>query len=401
MFKGTFNDIAEITSKKYSQKARDELEKQIGYYTKTTSNETIKQLGLPQVLMFLSSSIAKSNNHDEIDTLDVQEAFSIMRYLITRDFLEKILENDTLNFGLPQIESRDRRLDKLLQIKGDMKTKNNLEGKITRLITFLSGQKMKSKDVKRIEIELRATILLIARIIALSRIHDKQRLVNEDIDIGYDFVRYCIFKIDNVKTKILHFLFEIDNEKIWNKIPKITIDQSAHDHISNTAYASWEDYLPESFESLKKHLNCSSRPFIAAILGYAEIYAAIKGLRRIASDETMFILEDFEKFIFGHLNPMMIEDAGIKITFTEESLELLSNVSKWITSIIVNKFGKDEFVFNFSSTVPRHISLILFITIVEQIKNRDEKINNNHIFQALKKWTNQMKILTTVQQNPE
>ncbi|MHA1126189.1 MAG: hypothetical protein ACTSO7_09170 [Candidatus Heimdallarchaeota archaeon] len=401
MFKGTYTEIAEIATKNHSQKARNELEKQIGFYTKTASKETIKQLGLPQVLMFLSSSIAKSNNHEEIDPSDVQEAFSLLQYLITRDFLEKILENETLNFGLPQIESQNRRLDKLLQIKGDMKTKNNLEGKISRQTTFLVEQKMKAKDVKRIEIELRATILIIARIIAASRIPEKRRLINEDIDVGYDFVRYCIFKIDNVKTKILHFLFEIDNEKIWNKIPKLTIDQSAHDHISNTAYATWEDYLPESFENLKKHLNCSSRPFIAAVLGYAEIYAALKGISRIASDDTMYILEDFEKFIFGHLNPMMIEDEGIKITFTEESLELLGNVSKWITSIIVNKFGKDEFVFNFSSTVPRHISLILLMTIVEQIKNRDEKINNHHIFHALKKWTSKLKMLTTVQQNPE
>jgi len=401
MFKGTYNDIAEIATKKYSQNARQELEKQIGFYTKMTSKETIKQLGLPQVLMFLSSSIAKSNQHEEIDSNDVQEAFSLLRYIISRDFLEKILEKESLNFGLPQSESRDRRLDKLLQIKGDMKTKNNLKGKITRLTTFLSDQKMKTKDLKRIEIELRATILLIARVIASRRLPEKQRLVNDVIDIGYDFVRYCIFKLDNVKIKILHFLYEIDNKKIWNKIPKITIDQSAHDHLSNTAYASWEDYIPESFESLKKHINCSSRPFIAAILGFAEIYAALKGLSRITSDDTMFILEDYEKFIFGHLNPMMIEDAGVKITFTEESLELLSNVSNWIISVIVNKFGKDEFVFNFSSTVPRQISLILFMTIVEQIKNRDEKITNQHIFQALKKWVNKLKILTTVQHNTE
>ena len=399
MFAGTFTDMAEIASKNYDKNARAELEKQLNFFSKEYPKETIKQLGLPQVLMFLSSTTAKSNKHKNIIASDVAEAFAFLRYLITRDFVEEIMKKGYLNIGLSQSEKLAGRLNDLLNVRGDMRTKNNLDGKVTRLISFLQEHKLNQKHVKRIEIEIRAMILLLARLIAVSKAKPEFKVSSEAIDLGYDIVRFLIFKLDTTKFKILENLYAIDDQKVWSKVPRIVFDQSTHDHLSSTAYAEWEGNLPNSFDALKKHLNCSSRPFISAIHGFCEIYGAKKDLTRVSSQELLYILEDFEKLIFGNKNPMIVEDYITKISFTTEGLELLSSISKWITTIIVNKFGKDEFVFSFSSTVPRQISLLFFISLVEQVNSKEPKISVNHIARAIEKWTSQLKILKTMHGN--
>ncbi|NHK32694.1 MAG: hypothetical protein FK730_15195 [Asgard group archaeon] len=393
MLNSTFHDISEIASKQFSKDARKMLENQLNYFTREYSIDIIKQLGLPQVLMFISSTVAKSNKHEVITQTDVQEAFSFLRYIISRDLLENIIEKNRINLGLPRTEKIKGRLHELLKMKGDLKMKSNLDAKIDRLKDFLVSHKLNQKHIKRLEIELRATILLLARIIVIGRLKTNYRLVNQDIDLGYDIARFFMLKLNSLKLKILTQLYFIDNIKIWQKIPQMIFDQSTHDHLSSTAYAEWEDKLPDSFETLKKHLNCSSRPFIAAILGYSEIYGAKKSISRVSSEEMLYILEEFEKDIFGKLNPMVIDKSGVIITFTEEGLDLLAHISQWITNIIVNKFGKDEFVFSFSSTVPRQISLIFFISIVESIREKDQKIDITHILSAITKWTNLLKTL--------
>ncbi|MHA1213544.1 MAG: hypothetical protein ACTSSH_13935, partial [Candidatus Heimdallarchaeota archaeon] len=91
MINTTFHDIAEVASKQYNKEAREELEKQLSYFTKECSTKVIKQLGLPQVLMFFSSSVAKSNNHEVIQTSDVRDAFSFMKYIVSSDSVEELL----------------------------------------------------------------------------------------------------------------------------------------------------------------------------------------------------------------------------------------------------------------------------------------------------------------------
>lgn len=395
MISSTFDDIAEVASKKYDQNARKALEKQLTFFTKDNSADDIKQLGLPQVLMFFSSSIAKSNSNEIILESDVEEAFALLRYVLTSDFVADFITKNSISLGLPQTEKKVGRLADLLRIKGDMKSKNNLDGKVSRLISFLEEQKLHQKHIKRLEIELKAAILLFSRLISIGR-QSQYKISSSDIDVSYDIVRFLMFKLEPIDIKIMKELYQVDNEKIWRRIPKIVFDQTAHDHLSGTAYAEWENQLPENFETLKKHINCSSRPFVAAIFGYSEIFAAKKEFSRIGTDELSYVLEDFEKLIFGNLNPMIIEDKGVKISFTDLSLDLLSHISKWITTIIINKFGKDEFVFNFSTSVPRQISLLLFMAMVERIKTNDEKINKNHIYKAIIKWTNQLKILAVL-----
>ncbi|HUU77852.1 MAG TPA: hypothetical protein VMX55_05865 [candidate division Zixibacteria bacterium] len=400
MFKGTFNDLAEIASKNYDQHARELLEEQINFFMKDYSKEEIKQLGLPQVLMFLTSSVAKCNKHKIIEANDVLDAFAFLRYIITREFIENLLVENNLNIGLPLSENLTNRLSNLLKVKGDMKTKSNLDGKVTRLTDFLKEQKLHQKHINRIEVEIRATILLLSRLIALSSSTQEPKVKSADIDTSYDIVRYIIFKLDTLPFKILRDLYAVDNEKIWSKIPTLTFDQSTHDHLSSTAYARWESLLPETFETLKKHLNCSIRPFLSAIHGYSEIFCAKKSITRISSEELLYILEDFEKFLFGNFNPIEVEDEFTKFTFTKEGLDILSSVSKWLSTLIVDLFGKDEFVFKFSSTIPRHMSLLLFISIVEKIKSNGTKINIKHIASAITKWVNLLKELEFVQISP-
>lgn len=399
MFTGTFTDLAEIASKKYDKTARAELEKQLNFFSREYSKETIKQLGLPQVLMFLSAATAKSNAHKNIESTDVVEAFAFLRFLITRDFVEEIMLKGCFNISLPLSENLKGRLNDLLSVKGDMRTKNNLNGKVNRLISFLKDQKLDQKHITRIEIEMRAMILLLARLIAVSKAKPEFNVSTEAIDTGYDIVRYLIFKLDTTTFKVLNNLYSIDDQKIWNKIPRIVFEQSTHDHLSKTAYAEWESNLPESFESLKKHLNCSIRPFIAAIHGFCEIYGAKKDLTRVSSQELLFILEDFERLIFGNSNPLLIENYIHKISFTPEGLELLGSISKWVTTIIIDKFGKDEFVLSFSSTVSRQISLLFFIALVEQVKASEQKITVKHVAMAIDKWTSQLKTLKNLHGN--
>ena len=169
MFTGTFTDLAEIASKKYDKNAKAELEKQLSFFSKEYSKETIKQLGLPQVLMFLSAATAKSNAHKNIESVDVEEAFAFLRFLISRDFVEEIMLKGYFNIGLRLSENLTGRLDNLLNVKGDMRSKNNLDGKVNRLVSFLKEQKLDQKHVKRIEVEMRAMILLLARLIAVSK----------------------------------------------------------------------------------------------------------------------------------------------------------------------------------------------------------------------------------------
>ena len=398
MIKTTFHEFAEVASKQYDKNAREELEKQLNYFVKDYSIELIKKLGLPQVLMFFSSSVAKSNKNKVIQKTDVEEAFSFLRYLVTRDFIENVFENKTINLGLPIAEQKSTRLKSLLQVKGGMKTKNNLDLKISRLISFLEDQKLLTKHINRIEIEIRATILLLSRLYALGRSKINTKVSNSDIDLSYDLVRYMVLKLDTTKLKILKELYTIDETRIWSKMPKMVFDQTAHDHLSSTAYASWESELPESFETLKKYINCGSRPFISAIFGFSEIYGARKGINRVNTDDLMYILEDFEKAVFGKLNPMIIEENGIKISFSEDGLKLLKYISDWITNLLIDIFGKDEFVFNFTSTVPRQISLLLFISIVESIKRKTEKIDDQHLLNALIRWSALLKPLMLIEE---
>ena len=393
MFKGTFEEISEIASKKYDQKAKNELEKQLNFYTSKYPTEEIKQLGLPQVLMFLSSTAARSNKHKIIESSDVTEAFAFLRYILSRDFVSKILDENMINIGLPLSERLSTRFSDLIKVKGDMKTKNNLDGKVSRLISFMQEQKLNQKHINRIEVEIKATILLISRLIAVSRLKVDNKVLSTDIDTSYDLVRYLMFKLDTLQFKILRDLYQIDNEKIWSTFSSITFDQSTHDHLSSTAYARWESSLPETFDSLKKHINCSARPFLSAIHGFCEIYGARKSITRVGSEELLYILEDFEKMIFGNFNPIDAEEKITEIVFTKKALDLLSSISKWIQAIIVQRFGKDEYVFKFSSSIPRQMSLILFISIIERIKNNDAKINTIHIANAINKWTKQLSLL--------
>ncbi|MBY8994978.1 MAG: hypothetical protein KGD59_10550 [Candidatus Heimdallarchaeota archaeon] len=393
MISSTFDDIAEIAIKQYSKDARIELEKQLNSLSKENPNDVVKKLGLPQILMFFSSSVAKSNSHEVVDAQDVQEAFSLLKYLISRDLVQDFIKYDSINLGLPYSEKVTGKLSELLRISSDMKTKNNLDNKITRLTTFLTDQKLSKKHINRIEIEMRAAILLVSRLIAIGRAHQYMRVNPDDIDRSYDIIRFIMFKLETTKVKILRELYSIDDEKIWRKIPKMIFDQSAHDHLSETAYARWEDELPDSFETLKKHLNCGSRPFISAIFGFSEIYGAKNDISKINSDDLNYLLEAFEKMTFGKLNPMIIEDKGVSIVFTEDGLRLLANISQWITAILVNRLGKDEFVLNYSSTVPRQVSLLLFLAFIEKIKSNESKINIKHILKSVMKWTQQLKNL--------
>jgi len=151
MRKSTFDEFAEVASKEYNTAARTELEQLLGQIAKESSNEIIRQLGLPQVFMFLSSVIAKENKNKIIQKTDVQEAFSFLQFLLERELNSNLLANDTINLGLPFAPKRPNRLTYLLQIKGDMKTKNNLEAKVARLMDFLKNQKLAQKHITRIK----------------------------------------------------------------------------------------------------------------------------------------------------------------------------------------------------------------------------------------------------------
>ena len=98
--------------------------------------------------------------------------------------------------------------------------KSNLDAKIDRLKDFLVSQKLNQKHIKRLEIELRATILFLARIIVIGRLKTNYRLLNEDIDKGYDIVRFLMLKLEHLKLKILKKLYFIDNIHILKKIQK-------------------------------------------------------------------------------------------------------------------------------------------------------------------------------------
>jgi hypothetical protein len=397
MFRGTFTEIAEVASKKYNKDARMTLEESLQQLTLNITAEITKQLGLPQVLMFFSSTIAKSNDHKIIEAEDVHLATAFLKYVLSRDLVENLIIDNRINLGLPANTKKDYRIRELLQIKGNMKIKNNLDGKIERLVSFLQEHNLEAKDVRRIELEIRATILLLARIITHGR-RGTLTIANDDIDKSYDIMRFMIFKLDSTLLRVLFKFYLIDNKTIWSKIPKITVDQSAHDHLGKTAYGRWESNLPQTFEALKKKINCSIRPFMSAIVGFSEIFAAKKQVSRIGSQELMHILDEFEQVVFDRYSPMIVEQFGIDFTFTKEGLELLSTISSWITEILISAFGKDEYVFNFSSTIPRQISLLLFISLVERIKNKAEKITTKHIAQAIDNWTEQLLLLQSLPQ---
>ncbi|NHJ86243.1 MAG: hypothetical protein FK734_12330 [Asgard group archaeon] len=400
MISSTFDELVEIASKKYDSDARKTLEKQLQYYLREYPTETIKQLGLPQVLMFFSSCVARANEHKIIQTSDVEIAFSLLRYVISRDYNGPLLINNSINIGLSQTEQLKGRLNDLLRVKGDMKTKNNLDNKMDRLVIFLKEGKLHDKHLNRLIIEMRASILLISRSLAFGSLDNRMKVNNDDIDTSYDIVRNLIFKFDILKVKILHELYSIDNPNIWNKIPKMTYDQTAHDHLSSTAYAVWENELPEAFESLKKHINCGARPFIAAIFGFGAIYGAKKGINRVGTEELDYILEDFEKLVFRKINPLIIDEEGVNIDFTKDGLDLMSYVSRWITTVIITHFGKDEFVLNYSSIISRQMSLLLFMSMVESIRTKNKKIDVIHIAKAISVWSEELKLLPMIK-NPD
>ena len=141
MRKSTFQEFAEVASKEYSNQARKSLEETLNHFAKETTSDVVRQLGLPQVLMFFSSTIAKQNQNKVIQSTDVEEAFSLLQYLLERDLNSTLLVNDELNLGLPFAMRQQNRLAILLKVKGNMKTKNNLDSKISRLVDFLKSQK--------------------------------------------------------------------------------------------------------------------------------------------------------------------------------------------------------------------------------------------------------------------
>ena len=96
MIDSTFDDIAEVATKQYSKDARKEMEKQLNEFSKVSTNDVVKKLGLPQVLMLFSSSVAKSNKHDIIEEQDVQEAYSLLKYLISRDLVQDFIKFDSI-----------------------------------------------------------------------------------------------------------------------------------------------------------------------------------------------------------------------------------------------------------------------------------------------------------------
>ena len=96
---------------------------------------------------------------------------------------------------------------------------------------------------------------------------------------------------------------------------------------------------------------------------------------------------------YYEINNLLSNKKGVSIVFTEDGLRLLANISQWVTSIIVNRLGKEEFVLNYSSTVPRQMSLLLFIAFIEHIKSNELKINIKHILKSVMKWTQQLKNL--------
>jgi len=398
MRKSTFQEFAEVASKEYSSQARKSLEETLNHFAKETTSDVVRQLGLPQVLMFFSSTIAKQNQNKVIQNTDVEEAFSLLQYLLERDLNSTLLVNDELNLGLPFAMRQQNRLAILLKVKGNMKTKNNLDSKISRLVDFLKSQKLAQKHINRIVTELKATILFIARLLTLTRSARRLQVSNEDIDFAYDFARYLILRFDLTKIKILTTLYSVEDKEIWGKFSKIVFDTTAHDHLSSTAYAGWENDLPEAFETLKQYINCGSRLFVSAIFGYSEIFCARKKISRVTTDELTIILEDFEKAVFGDTNPLIIEDRGLRLSFTRESLDLFKHISDWLTSLLIRIFGKDKFVFDFAATVPRQMSLLLFLSIVAVVIANDQKIDISHILFAVKKWASYLKLLVMVPQ---
>lgn len=390
---GTFKALSEVASKPYNKEAKLELERQLNELAKESSAELIKKLNLPNILMFFASTIAKSYHHQIITHSDVKEASVFLRYILSRDRIEKLIENDTINIGLPENRLTNKRLDVLTRIRYGIKVHNHLGDKINRLKNFLGNQNLNDKHIRRISDEMKATVLLLSFLMVSNRPKSKRKLAVKEINTSYDMVRYFIFHLKPIRIQILTEIYSINNSKIWKKIPKVTFEQSAHDHLSNTAYAYWENELPESFEALTKHIGCSTRPFLAAIFAFCEIYAGKHNLTRIGSKDLMYILEEFEDFIFGAQSPMIIEEAGLEIKFTKEGVQLLSDIAQWIKTIIVNNFGKDEFLFNFSSTVPRQLSLIFFIALVEKVNNTHEKIGEEQLAIALNKWSRQIKLL--------
>ena len=214
----------------YSKSAKKEdrnrfriaLRKKLNEFSKVSTNDVVKKLGLPQVLMLFSASVAKSNKHEIIEEQDVQEAYSLLKYLISRDLVQDFIKFDSINLGLPQSEKISGKLSELLRISSDMKTKNNLDNKITRLTTFLSDQKLSNKHINRFEIEMRAAILLVSRLIAIGRAHQYIRVNPDDIDLSYDIIRFLIFKLDPLqkyelkvfaKSKTKEIDYETSSEK--------------------------------------------------------------------------------------------------------------------------------------------------------------------------------------------
>jgi hypothetical protein len=385
--------LAEVASKPYRKSAKNELEKQLAFWSREAKPEIIKRLGLPKVLMFLSTVVAKGNNHQVIDPIDVQEANAFLRYFLSREMVGSIVKNRKLNLGLPQKEQLKGRLLHFSKEVLSPKEVKLVELKVQRLVDFLENQKLGKKHVNRIKLESRATIHLFSKAIAYHKTNPQEHITKKDINTSYDIFRFLIFDLETTKIKILKDLYSIDNSLIWKKIPKITFDQSAHDHLSKTAYARWENLLPDAFGALKKKIGCSSRPFLGSIQAYSELHGAITGILRVGSHELLHILDEFERFVFGNNSPIIIEQNGVQIRFTEEGLLLLSNISKWITSSIVNKLGKDEFVFNYSSTVPRQLSLIFVSSLIEQIQDKDEKIDCNHIAKTINKWCSKLQLI--------
>ena len=47
MIDSTFDDIAEVATKQYSKDARKEMEKQLNEFSKVSTNDVVKKLGLP------------------------------------------------------------------------------------------------------------------------------------------------------------------------------------------------------------------------------------------------------------------------------------------------------------------------------------------------------------------
>ena len=106
----TFKALSEVATKTYDLTAQTLLDKLLNAFARETSPEVVKQLVLPNVLMFFASTIAKCQNHQTIDAASVNQANAFLRYILSRERVDQLLENEMINIGLPESDHAKARL---------------------------------------------------------------------------------------------------------------------------------------------------------------------------------------------------------------------------------------------------------------------------------------------------